>query len=185
MRVITGSARAVKLFSPQGLTVRPTSERVKEAVFSIIQFDIESRKVLDLFAGSGQMGIEALSRGASHAVFIDTNPDSINTVKANLKKTKLADKASVLSGEALSYLKSSQEFFDIAFVDPPYNDGIYIDTLALLVKRMNKGGTILCEAPYKEELPKTVEDFTLIKEYHYSHTKIALYRTQILQGVMF
>ena len=103
MRVITGTARGRVLRTLEGEDVRPTTDRVKEAVFSIIQFEIEGRRVLDLFAGSGQLGIEALSRGAASATFVDMSKDSLSTVKYNLEHTKLGDNAKVVQTDALSF----------------------------------------------------------------------------------
>ena len=124
MRVITGTARSKKLVTPKGLDVRPTTDMVKEAVFSAVQFEIEGATVLDLFAGSGQIGIEALSRGANSAVFLDKSRDSIAAVKENLKNTELMDKATVLQMDSLAFLQSTQQKFDFIFIDPPYEQGI-------------------------------------------------------------
>ena len=120
MRVITGTARGRVLKTLEGEDVRPTTDRVKEAVFSIIQFEIEGRRVLDLFAGSGQLGIEALSRGAASATFVDMSKDSLSAVKYNLEHTKLGDNAKVVQTDALSFLKLTKDKFDIVFLDPPY-----------------------------------------------------------------
>ena len=117
MRVITGTARGRVLRTLEGEDVRPTTDRVKEAVFSIIQFEIEGRRVLDLFAGSGQLGIEALSRGAASATFVDMSKDSLSTVKYNLEHTKLGDNAKVVQTDALSFLKLTKDKFDIVFLD--------------------------------------------------------------------
>ena len=119
MRVITGTARGRVLRTLEGEDVRPTTDRVKEAVFSIIQFEIEGRRVLDLFAGSGQLGIEALSRGAASATFVDMSKDSLSAVKYNLEHTKLGDNAKVVQTDALSFLKLTKDKFDIVFLDPP------------------------------------------------------------------
>mgnify|MGYP002675531026 CR=1 FL=1 len=116
MRVITGTARGRVLRTLEGEDVRPTTDRVKEAVFSIIQFEIEGRRVLDLFAGSGQLGIEALSRGADSATFVDMSKDSLATVKYNLEHTKLGDRAKVIQTDALSFLKLTKDRFDIVFI---------------------------------------------------------------------
>ena len=117
MRVITGTARGRVLRTLEGEDVRPTTDRVKEAVFSIIQFEIEGRRVLDLFAGSGQLGIEALSRGAASATFVDMSKDSLSAVKYNLEHTKLGDNAKVVQTDALSFLKLTKDKFDIVFLD--------------------------------------------------------------------
>ena len=123
MRIITGSARGTKLESPAGETTRPTSDRVKEAVFSVLQFDIEGSAVLDLFAGSGQMGIEALSRGASEAVFVDNRRESVEIIKRNLASVKL-DHGRVVQSDSISFLNSNRTEFDFMFLDPPYGTGL-------------------------------------------------------------
>ena len=120
MRVITGKARGVVLKTPDGMKTRPTSDRVKEALFSIIQFDIPNAKVLDLFAGTGQLGIEALSRDAKYAVFIDELDQACKLISDNLKKTKLENYARVIRSDYEIYLKNCKEKFDIIFLDPPY-----------------------------------------------------------------
>jgi 16S rRNA (guanine966-N2)-methyltransferase len=119
MRVITGTARGRRLKELQGMETRPTTDKVKESLFSIIQFDIEGRRVLDLFAGTGQLGIEALSRGAAEAVFVDRRPDAVRLVQENLALCGFTDRARVKSGDALAYLKSGEKF-DLIFLDPPY-----------------------------------------------------------------
>ena len=118
MRVITGSARGRRLKELEGLETRPTTGKVKEALFSVIQFDIEGRRVLDLFAGTGQLGIEALSRGAECAVFVERRRDALQVIRENLEACGMTDKARVVNGDAMSYLKSGEKF-DLIFLDPP------------------------------------------------------------------
>lgn len=120
MRVITGKARGVQLKTPDGMLTRPTTDRVKEALFSIIQFEIPTAKVLDLFGGTGQLGIEALSRGAGGAVFVDDREDACNLIRENLRRTKLAQDAKVVRADYMDYLKRCKEKFGIIFLDPPY-----------------------------------------------------------------
>ena len=135
MRVITGKARGTLLKTLPGEELRPTAARVKEGLFSAIQFDIEGRRVLDLFAGSGQLGIEALSRGAEHAVFIDESADAVNCINANLRNTGLQASAEVRRGDYASYLFATQEVFDIVFIDPPYRNGLYDNAMELAAKK--------------------------------------------------
>ena len=118
MRVITGKARGRKLITLSGDDVRPTTDKVKESVFSIIQFEVEGRRFLDLFAGSGQMGIEALSRGAKSATFLDLRKDAISVVRKNLEALNLAEDADVRCTDSLGFLRSTSEKFDVVFVDP-------------------------------------------------------------------
>ena len=120
MRVITGKARGVQLKTPEGMDTRPTADRVKEAMFSSIQFDIPGAKVLDLFGGTGQLGIEALSRGAAQAVFVDAGSTACRLIKENLKRTRLEAQGTVICCDYLDYLKRCKDRFDIIFLDPPY-----------------------------------------------------------------
>ncbi len=176
MRVITGIAKGRKLDTLSGTDVRPTTDMVKEAVFSAIQFDIEGRSFLDLFAGSGQMGIEALSRGAENAVFIDSNPQAIAVIKTNLEKTGFIEQAKILKGDYNSFLLSTDKRFDIAFLDPPYNNNILENALKAVTKVMKEHSTIICEHPIHVGVPKGVEGFSLIKQKKYSKIIISIYR---------
>ncbi len=176
MRVITGTARGRILKALEGESVRPTGDRVKEAVFSIIQFEIEGRRVLDLFAGSGQMGIEALSRGAASAVFIDSDKAAIATVKANLETADLAEKATVLQTDAFAFLQTSGLMFDIVFLDPPYAADLVQKALPLAAAITAPGGIILCEAPFIEKLPDEAGAFKLHRVYKYGKIAITAYR---------
>ncbi len=178
MRVITGTARGRRLRTLEGNDVRPTTDRVKEAVFSVIQFDIEGRRILDLFAGSGQMGIETLSRGASEAVFVDSSPDSIAVVRDNLRTCGLNGAAVVVQGDALSYLapRAGRREFDFAFLDPPYGRGILQSALPAVAAVMKPGGAIICESPSDEALPESVGEFSVDRQYRYGRIKVTFYR---------
>ena len=176
MRVITGTAKGRRLDTLNGTDVRPTTDMVKEAVFSAIQFDIEGRSFLDLFAGSGQMGIEAISRGAESAVFVDTNNEAISVIKGNLSKTGFTDKAKVIKGEYSSFLASTNDKFDIAFLDPPYHVGILEKALGLVAKVMSRHGVIVCEHPTDVKLPEAVGEFSLERQRKYSKIIISIYR---------
>ena len=155
MRVITGTARGRRLETLSGEDVRPTADRVKEAIFSILQFDIEGRHFLDLFAGSGQMGIEALSRGADFAAFAENNRKAYDCIGDNLVFTKLNDRARVFFMDALGALRvlESEEPFDIIFLDPPYGKGLERDVLGYLQNSslMTADTTIILEASLNEE----------------------------------
>ena len=138
MRIITGSARGAKLLTLEGLETRPTAERTKEAVFSVIRFDIESRKVLDLFSGSGQMALEALSQGAQSAVMLDKSKEAVNIITKNAEKTRLKDKCEIYCTDAFDYLKRNKgEKFDIVFIDPPYALRLVEKSLEALVENDN------------------------------------------------
>ena len=179
MRVITGTARGRKLVTVEGTeVVRPTTDGVKEAIFSAIQFEIEGRTVLDLFAGSGQLGIEALSRGAASAVFVDSSRDSIEVVRENLNTTQLAQSAQVIQMDSLAFLAGQCGPFDIALLDPPYGAGLVQRALPMAARRMAPGGVMICEAPAKEDLPEQAEDFCLLRRYSYGRISLALYRRE-------
>ena len=180
MRVITGSARGVRLKTPEGLDTRPTTERVKEALFSAIQFEIEGRRVLDLFAGSGQLGIEALSRGAERAVFVDAGKNAAALVKENLRRSKLTDKAQVVQTDYLSYLSRCREKFGLIFLDPPYAENFLENALEKIVEFdiLASGGIIDAERPEGKELPQEFEGYTRSRDYRYGITLITLYRKQ-------
>lgn len=176
MRVITGSAKGRKLITLEGEDIRPTSAKVKGAIFNSIQFDIEGRSVLDMFAGAGQLGIEALSRGAKKAVFVDLSRDAIKVINDNLDHCRLKDNATVFNGDGLSYIKTTREKFDIIFIDPPYRNGLAAKALSLAVSVINDGGIIVCETDIKEELPEAVGNYCVAKQDTYSKTKLTIYR---------
>ncbi|MBQ2676757.1 MAG: 16S rRNA (guanine(966)-N(2))-methyltransferase RsmD [Clostridia bacterium] len=176
MRVITGSARGRRLVTPEGMDVRPTVDKVKEGVFSAIQFDIDGRRVLDLFAGSGQLGIEALSRGAETAVFVDNNASSISAVKQNIKACGFEDQAKVINSDAVSYITSTNEVFDIAFIDPPYHKDIIHSLMPKLCERMSDYGIIVCEHAGDEPLSDCYGKFAVQKTYKYGKVFVAVYR---------
>ena len=178
MRVITGTARGRVLRTLEGEDVRPTTDRVKEAVFSIIQFEIEGRRVLDLFAGSGQLGIEALSRGAASATFVDMSKDSLSTVKYNLEHTKLGDNAKVVQTDALSFLKLTKDKFDIVFLDPPYASSLVTDSMKLLSAVVAAGGCAICETPVDSALPESFGELKVHRSYRYGKRKITVYRKE-------
>lgn len=183
MRVITGTARGHRLKTLEGNDVRPTTDRVKEAIFSVIQFDIEGRRMLDLFAGSGQMGIEAISRGAASAVFVDAAAESIAVVRENVKSCGMTNAAEIMQSDALMYLKPriGREQFDFAFLDPPYGKGILQAVLPLVAQVMKPGGAIICESPLEETLPDTAGDFGIDREYRYGKIKVTFYRVPAQQ----
>ena len=176
MRIITGSAKGKKLVTLEGEATRPTSERIKEAVFSSIQFDIENRRVLDLFAGSGQLGIEALSRGAESAVFVDADKNAVKIIKENLAKTKLDSLASVAQTDSIAFLTMTDRVFDVAFLDPPYGNGLLQKALSKIGDNIAEGGIVICEHPFGEELEDEIDGLVKQKEYKYSKVAVTLYR---------
>ncbi len=177
MRVITGAARGRRLKELEGLETRPTADRVKEGVFNIIQFDIEGRRVLDLFAGTGQLGIEALSRGAAAAVFVDQRRDAAALVKENLKLTGLEKNARVVCGEALAFLSSAGEKFDLVFIDPPYAANLWKNALIAINQFdiLSNHGIIVCESPWEQEMPPMEPPYFLRRTYRYGRIRITTY----------
>ena len=175
MRVITGIARGHKLVTPEGIDVRPTTEKVKEGIFSSIQFKIEGAKVLDLFAGSGQMGIEALSRGADHAVFVDNSVKSLRCVNENLRNTGLSRQAEVISRDSYDYIRLTAQKFDIIILDPPYRYGHILNLLPLAEKKLNNGGFIICEYEKEAESPQAPENMVLKKTYRYGKINVSVF----------
>ena len=176
MRVITGIARGMRLKTLEGNDVRPTAEKIKEAMFSIVQFDLEDAVVLDLFAGSGQLGIEALSRGASKAYFVDSSPASIGVVKENLKHTKMEENAVVCNMPNSAFLRTTPAKFDIAFLDPPYGKKLINRSLPALVEIMSENGIIVCEHEKDCRLPEEEGDFKIHKTYKYGQICLTVYR---------
>lgn len=147
MRVITGIARGRRLKEPQGLETRPTTDRVKEGIFSSIQFEIEGRRVLDLFGGTGQMGIEALSRGAAHCTFVDLRKEAVGIIRENLKLTGLEGQATVVQGDALAFLTRCREKYDVIFLDPPYASDLLKKAMETIpaIDIVTENGIIVCE----------------------------------------
>ena len=172
MRVISGTARGRKLITLEGDAVRPTTDKVKESVFNIIQFDLPGCFFLDLFSGSGQIGIEALSRGATNATFVDNGKASIETTRTNLENAKLSESASVIRSDSLSFLTTCRNKFDIAFLDPPYSSGLLESALNLLGEKMNESGIVICENPVDEPLDDNYGRLSKTKEYRYGKLKL-------------
>ena len=178
MRVISGKARGVQLKTPDGMTTRPTADRVKEALFSIIQFEIPSARVLDLFGGTGQLGIEALSRGAKSAVFVDAGEPACRLIRENLRKTKLEADATVIRSDYLAYLKRCKEKFDIIFLDPPYAEVFLENALNCIaeIDILQSGGIIIAERPVGKEIPFELDGFSRSKDYKYGTVLLTVYR---------
>ena len=176
MRVVSGVARGRKLKEPQGEKIRPTSDKVKESIFNIIQFDIEGRRVLDLFAGTGQLGLEALSRGARSVVFVDSASESVKLIRDNLKICDLSDRASIYSRDALRFIESDEKY-DLIFVDPPYDSNLVKVVVSKIVEfdKLNINGIIICELKVDTTTPEVTLPYTLQKEYKYGSIKISKY----------
>ncbi len=178
MRVITGTARGRRLKELEGEETRPTTDRVKEGLFSVLQFDIEGRRVLDLFAGTGQLGIECLSRGAEHCVFVEARRDAVGLIRENLKLCGLSDRAQVVSGEAMSYLDGVREPFDLIFLDPPYASGLLEKAIAHIARFdiLAPHGIIAAEHPGDKVLPALAPPYRLHRTYRYGKIAVSVYR---------
>ena len=173
MRVISGELRGRRLLEPEGRDVRPTTDQVKEAMFNIIQFDIEGRRVLDLFAGTGQLGIEALSRGAGECVFVDDSRDSLRLVRENLRRCGLSARVEPCS--ALDFLRR-RERFDLIFIDPPYDSDLAGQAMEAVkaFDILSKGGIMVVESRRETALPSLGEDYGGEKTYRYGKIKLTV-----------
>ena len=178
MRVISGTARGRHLKELQGMETRPTTDRVKEALFNIVQFELPGRQVLDLFAGTGQLGVEALSRGAARCTFVDQRRDAAALVRENLKLTGLSQQAQVVQADSISFLMSCREKFDVIFLDPPYLTGVLekaVETVSAF-DILREHGIMVCESPLEQELPTLAAPYERGKEYRYGKIKLTVYR---------
>ena len=178
MRVITGSARGITLKTPEGMVTRPTTDRVKEAMFSIIHFEIPGADVLDLFGGTGQLGIEALSRGAKSAVFVDAGEPACRLIRENLKRTRLEAQARVVRSDYLAYLERTKEQFDIILLDPPYAE-VFLESAIKKITEIDilrQDGIIVAERPLGKELPWEFPGYDRSKDYKYGNTLLTIYR---------
>ena len=180
MRVITGAARGRRLKELEGYETRPTTDRVKEGIFNIVQFDIEGRKILDLFAGTGQLGIEALSRGAASAVFVEQRRDAAALIRDNLKITNLGENARVVCGDALAFLSSAREKFDLIFIDPPYAANLWKNAVEAIYQFdiLSNHGIIVCESPVDQEMPAVKAPLFLHRTYRYGRIRITTYHRE-------
>ena len=179
VRVISGSARGLKLNTPGDDRVRPTTDRVKESMFNIVQDWVYDSQVLDLFAGSGALGIEALSRGASQAVFCDNSLDSIKIIKSNIEKAKVVDRSQIVSGDfkrCLRDMEAKNQSFDMIFVDPPYYEGLFEEVLDTIrsYKILKKDGIVIVEHDAKRPIGQ-VEGLEVYKEKKYGITMLTFY----------
>ena len=178
MRVITGKARGIQLKTPEGMQTRPTADRVKEALFSIIQFEIPGAKVLDLFGGTGQLGIEALSRGAASAVFVDASENACKLIRENLKRTRLEGQGRVVRSDYLEFLKRNREHYNIILLDPPYAEVFLENALKCIteIDILETNGIIITERPLDKDLPWEYEGYQRSRDYKYGKTLLAVYR---------
>lgn len=174
MRVITGTARGKRLKEPSNYDIRPTTDKVKESIFNIIQFDIEGRRILDLFAGTGQLGIECLSRGARSATFVDQSREAVSIVKENLKSCGFEGR--VINDDSIAFLNRGEKF-DIILIDPPYATNLAEKALEIInsVDILAEGGIIVCESSREKTLPELKAPYFKKKEYNYGKVRLTTY----------
>ena len=183
MRIITGSAKGTVLLAPPGESTRPTSDRTKEAIFSIIQFSIEGRRVLDLFSGSGQMALEALSRGAESATAVDSSSEAAACIKKNAAKCRLDDRLELIpSALPAAFSRLSGRRYDIIFIDPPYRSILVPGTLREIAERnlLSSNGTVICETSDEADVFRGSEDlknyFEIVKKSRYGAAAVSVLR---------
>lgn len=180
MRIITGKAKGKRLLTLEGSDTRPTAERAKEAIFSSIQFDIEGRRVLDLFAGSGQMGLEALSRGAGEAMFVDSSLQAMDIVKENAKNTGMFDLSRFLVSDYRNYIRKAagKESFDLVFIDPPYASNSAADAAERIATAglCKSGCIVVCESETSvlTDLPSLLEKYREVKTSRYGRAFVTI-----------
>lgn len=181
MRVIAGLARGKRLKTAEGLSVRPTADRVKESIFNIIQFEVEDRHVLDLFAGSGGLGIEALSRGAADCTFVDASSEAIQVIKENVAACGFNDRCKIKKDNYDSFVANyNGEPFDLVFLDPPYSKGMVSHAISVLLTCdiLSDRVIIMAESDREDELPEKVGPIEQKKTYCYGKTKVSIYRRE-------
>jgi len=180
MRVISGTARGRRLKELPGMDTRPTTDKVKESLFNIIQFDIEGRTVLDLFGGTGQLGIEALSRGAARCTFVDMSRQAAAVIHENVKTVGFSGVSSVHQGDALAFLAGCREKFGLIFLDPPYQSDLLENCIQAVAKFdiLSEHGIMICESALEKPLPEVAAPYEKGREYRYGKIKLTVYRRQ-------
>lgn len=180
MRVISGSARGRRLKELPGMDTRPTTDKVKESLFNIIQFDIEGRRALDLFGGTGQLGIEALSRGAARCTFVDMNRQAAAIIRENLKTVGFDQQATVHQGDAVAFVSGCRETYDLIFLDPPYQTQLLENCVQAVAKFdiLSEHGIMICESAAEKQLPELALPYEKGREYRYGKIKLTVYRRQ-------
>lgn len=176
MRIISGSARGRRLKELQGMDTRPTTDKVKESIFNIIQFELEGRKVLDLFGGTGQLGLEALSRGSVHCTFVDQRRDAAALIRDNIKTCGFQEQTRVVQGDSLSFLASCREKFDVIFLDPPYQTDLLEKSMEAIAKFdiLREHGIMVCESAADKVLPALEAPYEQGREYRYGKIKLTI-----------
>lgn len=181
MRVISGLKRGTNLYSPVNEKTRPTTDRVRENIFNLIRFSVPGAKILDLFAGSGAMGIEALSQGGERCVFVDSDREAVKIIEKNVEKTAFSDKSRIIKMPFDNFLKIADDKFDLVFLDPPYHRNLISEAMELIVKRGldSDGCLFVLESDYDEEI-KLPKGYLPFREKIYGRVKITLARKESL-----
>jgi len=178
MRVVSGKAKGTVLKTPEGSQTRPTADRVKEAMFSILQFELPGARVLDLFGGTGQLGIEAISRVAKSCVFVDASDAPCRLIKENLRRAKMENEGSVIRADYLQYLNHCHETFDIILLDPPYAE-VFLENAIKKISEIDilqSSGIIVAEHPVEKPLNLDFSGFSQRKDYKYGKTLLTIIR---------
>lgn len=183
LRVISGKARGLKLDSPKNQDVRPTTDRVKESLFNIINPYIRESNILDLFAGTGSLGIECLSRGAKNCVFVDKSKDSINIIKSNVKKARVENESTILNidfKDAVKRLSSQNQKFDVIFMDPPYYENMFIKCLKSIdeLNLLHEDGIIVVEHDTKDLFDESIGNLVKSRDKKYGNTTLTFYKLE-------
>ena len=183
LRVISGKVRGLKLDTPKNQDVRPTTDRVKESLFNMINPYIRESNVLDLFAGTGSLGIECLSRGAKNCVFVDKSRESINIVKSNVKKARVENESTILNidfKDAVKRLSTQNQKFDVIFMDPPYYENMFIDCLKSIdeLNLLHEDGIIVVEHDTKDQFEETIGRLVKTRDKKYGNTTITFYKCE-------
>ena len=178
MRIVAGDYKGRNLNAPMDERVRPTTGKVREAIFSMLMNDIYDAVVVDLFAGTGGLGLEGLSRGARKCYFCDNSRDSLKLIKENIHICRAEDKSVIIAGGYEKALDRINEKCDILLLDPPYKDGLYLDAMNLAIENdiMSDEAVIVCEHDIHEDLPETIGRFSLVKSKKYGTIGVSLYR---------
>lgn len=182
MRIISGTLRGKKLLPLRGMKIRPTTDFVRESIFNILADRVAGTAVLDLFSGTGSLGIEALSRGGASAVFVDNYRQAIDSIKRNLAACRLEPQGQVIKRDilrGLGFLKTTGSTFDLVFMDPPYEEGLVLKTLELLARChcVSLHAWVVVEHSLHEQIPRKVESFHQIKERKYGNTLVSFYES--------
>jgi 16S rRNA (guanine(966)-N(2))-methyltransferase RsmD len=180
MRVVSGSARGVRLSAPRGFDVRPTGGMVKQAVFNIIRPGLGGARVLDLFSGTGQLGIEALSCGAESCAFVDSSRASLEATRKNVAAARFDARAELVLSDALAYVRRAGRF-DVVFLDPPYGGGLLLPALEEIIEFdiLKERGIIVCESRAAFPMPEAPPPYGKLREYKYGGVKITIYSKEV------